>query len=143
LRYASPQQVMAVGQLDRRTDVYSLGATMWELLALRPLFGATDATPTPQLMEQIQREEPERLRRIAPAVGRDLEAIVHKCLEKSPDARYATAGDLATDLGRWLDGEPVRARHVGTMDRTLKWVRRRPILAGLYATTAALVVLAA
>ena len=110
LRYASPQQVLAVGQLDRRSDVYSLGATLWELLALRPLFGATDQTPTPHLMEQIQRDEPERLRRVAPQVGRDLEAIVHKCLEKSPESRYGTAGDLANDLGRWLDGEPVRAR---------------------------------
>src|SRR5207253_5848442 len=63
LRYASPQQVLAVGQLDRRTDVYSLGATHWALLALRPLFGATAQTPTPHLMEQIQRDEPQRLRR--------------------------------------------------------------------------------
>src|SRR5205823_10045352 len=66
LRYASPQQVLAVGQLDRRTDTYSLGATLWELLALRPLFGATEQTPTPELMEKIQREEPERLRRRHP-----------------------------------------------------------------------------
>src|SRR5262249_58540599 len=51
LRYASPQQVLAVGKLDRRSDVYSLGATLWELLALRPLFGATDQMPTPELME--------------------------------------------------------------------------------------------
>ena len=91
LRYASPEQVLAVGRLDRRSDVYSLGATLWELLTLRPLFGATDQTPTPELMEKIQREEPERLARHNPAVGRDLEAIVLKCLEKRPMRRYATA----------------------------------------------------
>ena len=67
LRYASPQQVLAVGQLDRRSDVYSLGATLWELLALRPLFGATDQMPSPVLMEKIQREEPDRLHALAPA----------------------------------------------------------------------------
>ena len=77
---------------------------------MRPLFGATDQTPTPELMEMIQRNEPERLGRVNAAVGRDLEAIVHKCLEKSADARYATAGELAADLDRWLAGEPVRAR---------------------------------
>src|SRR5439155_4274144 len=84
LRYASPQQVLSVGRLDRRSDVYSLGATLWELLTLRPLFGATDQTPTPQLMLDIQNREPERLRRVNPSVGRDLEAVVHKCLEKRP-----------------------------------------------------------
>lgn len=131
LRYASPQQVLAAGQIDRRSDVYSLGATLWELLALRPLFGATDQTPTPQLMEMIQRDEPERLGRINSDVGRDLEAIVHKCLEKSPESRYATAGALADDLGRWLGGEPVQARPVHGWERAAKWVRRRPLLTGL------------
>src|SRR5262249_39800116 len=82
LRYASPQQVLAVERLDRRSDVYSLGATLWELLALRPLFGATGAMPTPELMEKIQREEPGRLRAYHPGIARDLEAIVFKCLEK-------------------------------------------------------------
>src|SRR5205085_8575223 len=57
LRYASPEQVLAVRTVDHRADVYSLGATLWELLALRPLFGATDGTPTPELMEKIQRDE--------------------------------------------------------------------------------------
>src|SRR5213079_468184 len=74
LRYASPQQVLAVGQLDRRSDVYSLGATLWELLTLQPLFGATEQTPTPELMERIQREDPGRLRAHHPGIARDLEA---------------------------------------------------------------------
>ena len=131
LRYASPQQVLAVGQLDRRTDVYSLGATLWEVLALRPLFGATEETPTPILMEKIQREEPERLRRLHPGLSRDLEAIVHKCLEKDPARRYPTAAELARDLGRYQNGEPVRARPVRSWERGWKWVRRRPGAAAL------------
>src|SRR5437870_3821849 len=107
LRYASPEQVLSIGRLDRRSDVYSLGATLWELLTLRPLFGATDQTPTPQLMLDIQNREPERLRRVNPSVGRDLEAVVHKCLEKRPEHRYANAQELADDLQHVLDGEPV------------------------------------
>src|SRR5207245_5763894 len=70
LRYASPEQVLAAGRVDRRSDVYSLGATLWELLALRPLFGATDQTPTPLLLEMIRRTEPERMGRMTPDVGR-------------------------------------------------------------------------
>jgi WD40 repeat protein/serine/threonine protein kinase len=132
LRYASPQQVLAVGRLDRRTDVYSLGATLWELLALQPIFDATEETPTPLLMEKIQREEPERLRKHHPGIPRDLEAIVHRCLEKTPDKRYATAHDLASDLRHFLDGEPVRARPVTAWERAWKWVRRHPATAAVY-----------
>ena len=132
LRYASPQQVLAVGALDRRSDVYGLGATLWELLALRPLFNATEQTPTPELMEKIQRDEPERLRRYAPAVGRDLEAIVHCCLEKDPKKRYASALELARDLGRFQAKEPIQARPVGQVERGLKWIRRRPTQAAAY-----------
>jgi hypothetical protein len=124
LRYASPEQVLAVAAVDGRSDVYSLGATLWELLALRPLFGATEAMPTPRLMEMIQRDEPARLRSVQVGLSRDLEAVVHKCLEKRASDRYATARELADDLGRYLDGEPVRARPGGWLDRRLKWARR-------------------
>jgi tetratricopeptide (TPR) repeat protein len=130
LRYASPEQVLAVGRVDRRADVYGLGATLWELLALRPLFGATDQTPTPQLMMDIQQREPDRLRGHNRAVGRDLEAVVHRCLEKRPERRYPTAKDLADDLRRVLAGEPVVARPVTSLDRGLKWARRNPVIAG-------------
>ncbi len=131
LRYASPQQVLAVARLNRRTDVYSLGATLWELLTLRPLYGADDDTPPPELMESIQRQEPELPRKYNPELPRDLEAIVLKCLEKEPARRYATAGDLAADLGRFLDGETVQARPVGGIERVWRWVRRRPAIAAL------------
>jgi WD40 repeat protein/tetratricopeptide (TPR) repeat protein len=131
LRYASPQQVLAVGTLDRRSDVYSLGATLWELLALRPLFGATENTPTPVLMEKIQREEPERLRKCNPGIPADVEAIVHKCLEKDPKRRYPTALALVDDLHRFLAGEPVEARPIRAWEQSLKWARRRPLAAAL------------
>src|SRR5207244_5266697 len=87
LRYASPEQVLSV-PLDRRSDVYSLGATLWELLTLRPLFDATDQTPTHELMLKIQHADPEDPRRINPGVPEDLEAVVLKCLEKDRSRRY-------------------------------------------------------
>jgi serine/threonine protein kinase len=109
LRYASPEQVLSV-PLDRRSDVYSLGATLWELLTLQPLFGATQATPTPELMLKVQSADPEAVRRLNPRVPADLEAVVLKCLEKDRSRRYGTAAEFADDLDRWLRSEPVHAQ---------------------------------
>jgi eukaryotic-like serine/threonine-protein kinase len=139
LRYASPEQVLAVGGLDRRSDVYNLGATLWELLTLRPLFQATEQTPTPELMRRIQVEEPERPGKYHPGLSRDLEAVVLKCLEKDPGRRYATAAELARDLGRWQAGEPVEARPVGDVQRAWRWCRRNPAWAGTLAALVAIV----
>jgi serine/threonine protein kinase/HEAT repeat protein len=127
LRYASPEQVLAAGRVDRRTDVYSLGATLWELLTLRPLYGATDDTPTPELMQRIQFAEPERPRKYHPGLPPDLEAVVLKCLEKDPGHRYATAKELADDLGRWQRGEPVQARPLTLGSRLAKKARRHRV----------------
>jgi WD40 repeat protein len=137
LRYASPEQVLSV-PLDRRTDVYSLGATLWELLTLRPLYGATDQTPTPELMLKIQHSDPEFPRDLNPRIPGDLEAIVLKCLEKDRARRYGTAAELAADLSRWLGGEPVKARPVGPIERGWRWCRRNPAESGLLATGTAL-----
>jgi serine/threonine protein kinase/ABC-type glycerol-3-phosphate transport system substrate-binding protein len=131
LRYASPEQVLAVGGLDRRSDVYNLGATLWELLTLRPMFGATEQTPTPELMRRIQYQEPERPRKYHPRLARDLEAIVLKCLEKDPKRRYATAHELVRDLQRYQAGESVVARPVGRAQRGWRWCRRNPVAAAL------------
>jgi formylglycine-generating enzyme required for sulfatase activity len=106
---------------------------MWELLTLRPLFGATEQTPTPELMRRIQVEEVERPRKYHAGLSRDLEAIVLKCLEKDARQRYATAAELAQDLERYQQGELVRARPVRGLERRWKWVKRRPLLAGLTA----------
>src|SRR5262249_15341673 len=126
--------------LDRRSDVYSLGATLWELLALGPLYGATEQTPRFELMKRIQATEPGRLCREVPAVSRDLEAVVLKCLEKEPGGRYATARDWADDLGRFLDGEPVSARPVSSVERGWKWAKRRPLAAALVGVSSLMMV---
>jgi eukaryotic-like serine/threonine-protein kinase len=139
LRYASPEQVLAVGGLDRRSDVYNLGATLWELLTLRPLFNATEQTPTPELMRRIQVEEPERLRKYHAGLSRDLEAIALKCLEKDAHRRYATARDLARDLERYQAGEPVQARPVGQVQRSWRWCRRNPAWASMFVVLALVV----
>ncbi len=139
LRYASPEQILAVGQLDRRSDVYSLGATLWELLTLRPLYDAGDDTPPPELMRRIQFQEPGRLRKHHPGIARDLDAVVQKCLEKDPARRYASAAALAEDLRRFLAGEPVQARPVGEAQRLWRWCRRNPVTASLLAALALVV----
>jgi serine/threonine protein kinase/tetratricopeptide (TPR) repeat protein len=124
LRYASPEQVLAVDRVDGRSDVYSLGAVLWELLTLQPLYGATDSTPSPELMQRIQYAEPERIRRFNPSVPADLEAIVLQCLEKDRARRYPSAAALAEDLGHWQAGVPVLA-HPQTLRYLLgKYARR-------------------
>lgn len=122
LRYASPEQVLSVDRLDRRSDVYSMGATLWELLTLQPLFNATDATPSADLMRWIPVREPDPIRKYNRSISPDLEAIVHRCLEKDPTKRYATAKELEEDLARWLAAEPVRARR-----RTALYIARKRI----------------
>ncbi|HZU36737.1 MAG TPA: serine/threonine-protein kinase, partial [Gemmataceae bacterium] len=124
LRYASPEQVLAVGDLDRRTDVYSLGATLWELLTLRPLFGADDKMPIPDLMLKIQSTDPEKVRVHNPRVPSDLQAIVRRCLDKDRNRRYATAAELAQDLARWQRGEVVLAQPPSLHYLLRKQIRR-------------------
>jgi WD40 repeat protein/serine/threonine protein kinase/tetratricopeptide (TPR) repeat protein len=138
LRYASPEQ-LGGATLDRRADVYSLGATLWELLTFRPFLGVTDQTPTPDAILKVQQAEPERVRRHNPRVPADLEAVVARCVEKDRSRRYATAADLAADLGRWQRGEPVQAQppSLSYLLRKRAWRYRVPL------TAAALVLLAA
>src|SRR5262249_38385840 len=105
LRYMSPEQALAKRVVvDHRTDVYSLGATLYELLALRPVFEGTDRQ---ELLRQIAFEEPKPPRRVNRAVPAELEVIVLKALEKNPADRYATARALADDLRRFLDDRPI------------------------------------
>ncbi len=119
--YMAPEQ--ARGQrTDARTDVYSLGATLYELL--------TDEVPFPggtvyEILKKVEDEPPRPPRSLDRTIDRDLETIALKCLEKEPGRRYASAKALADDLDRWLDGEPVLARPVSTAYRLRKYLRKR------------------
>jgi serine/threonine protein kinase len=122
VRYMSPEQ--AQGQqtaIDHRTDVYSLGATLYELLTLQPAFNGTGRQ---ELLRQITSEEPSQPRRINRAIPAQLETIVLKAMEKSPQDRYATAQELADDLERYLRDQPIRARRPSILQRARKWGRR-------------------
>jgi eukaryotic-like serine/threonine-protein kinase len=122
LRYMSPEQVRAErGGVDCSTDIYSLGVTLYELITLRPAFDARDRQ---ELLRSILHDEPVAPRKVNPAIPRDLETILLKAIEKEPQARYASAAELADDLRHFLADEPVRARRPGLVDRTVKWVRR-------------------
>lgn len=129
LRYASPEQVLAAEKVDRRSDIYGLGATLWELLTLRPLFDADEQVPEAEVMRRIQLDEPESVRKHNNRVDKDLDAIIGKCLEKRPDRRYATARELSEDLRRWQRRDPVLARRVTKLEKGARWFARRPALA--------------
>jgi serine/threonine protein kinase/Flp pilus assembly protein TadD len=126
LRYMSPEQALAKRVvIDHRTDIYSLGATLYELLTLEPAFGGTDRQ---ELLRQIAFEEPRALRRIRRGIPPELETIVLKAMEKNPAERYATARELADDLRRFLMQEPIRAKKPTLLQAARKWTRRHRAL---------------
>ncbi len=122
--YMAPEQVEGrVNELDNRTDVYGLGAVLYELLAgVAPYRGQTEI----DTLRQLIATEPVPPRKLRPDIPRDLEAIALKCLAKNPAHRYQTAVGLAQDLRRYLAGEPTVARPPGWAERTMKWSRRHP-----------------
>jgi tetratricopeptide (TPR) repeat protein len=128
LRYMAPERFQ--GKSDARSDVYSLGLTLYELLTFRPAFDVADRS---KLIHCVTHEEPLPPRRVNPEVPRDLETIVLKAIAKEPAHRYATAAALAEDLKRFLDLKPIRARRVGLPERFWRWCRRNPAVASLLA----------
>jgi WD40 repeat protein len=133
LRYMPPEAFE--GKADARGDVYALGLTLYEMLALRPAFAEKDRA---LLISRVTTGEPERLDRLNPAIPRDLVTIVHKSIDRDPRGRYKTAGDMAADLQRFLDDVPIQARRVSQLERLGRWARHHR---GLAATLAALLVL--
>ncbi|MBI2808293.1 MAG: protein kinase [Planctomycetes bacterium] len=137
--YMAPEQ--AEGKKDRigpATDIYALGAVLYELLAGKPPFQGINPLDA---LRQVVNVDPTPPSAFAPQTPRDLEAICLKCLEKSPAQRYASALELADDLRRYLDGKPVTARHLGWLGRTWKMVRRHPQGVALVGSLAVLVCL--
>ncbi len=122
LRYMSPEQVLARRVLiDGRTDIYSLGVTLYELLTLRP---AIDGKDRSEIMRRIAEEEPAPVRKLNPAVPRDLETVIQKAISKEPSGRYGTAKELADELRRFLEHRPIISRPPNLVDRAAKWARR-------------------
>lgn len=122
MRYMSPEQAAGrAAVVDQRTDVYSLGATLYELVTLRHAFEGEDG---PTLLRRIEQEEPRPLRQLQPRVPADLETVIHKAMAKSPAERYQTATDFADDLRRVLEGQPTLAKPPSVVDRLTKWTRR-------------------
>jgi serine/threonine protein kinase len=127
--YMAPEQAAArMDEVGPASDIYSLGAVLYELVTGRPPFRAETALAT---LEQVTEDDPVPPRQLQPGVARDLETICLKCLEKDPAKRYVTADDLAADLGRYLNQEPIVARRQNLFVYVSKWVRRRPAAAAL------------
>jgi len=141
LRYMSPEQAMAIRVIvDHRTDIYSLGASLYELLTLEPVFSGHDRQ---ELLRQIAFEDPKPPRRLNKAIPPELETIVLKAVEKNLADRYATAQELADDLQRYLDDKAIRAKRPTKVQRIRKLARRHPGVTRTAALSAVLLLITA
>jgi len=138
LRYMAPEQL--AGQADARSDICSLGLTLYELLIFQPAYPGADK---PRLIARILQEEPARPRALDPRIPLDLETIVLKATARDPAHRYQSAGELASDLQCFLEDRPIAARQTSAHERLWRWCRRNPAMASLAGATVLLTLLAA
>src|SRR5262245_310239 len=135
IRYMAPERFR--GQCDVRADVYAVGLTLYELLALKPAYASADRL---QLIEQLRQADPPTPRTRDPRIPLDLDTIVVKAIDKDPKRRYQSADELAEDLQRFVADEPIKARRIGTLERFARWCRRNPAVAASLAASALILV---
>jgi tetratricopeptide (TPR) repeat protein len=138
LRYMAPEQFR--GECNTKSDIYSLGLTLYELATLKPAFDSSDPST---LMRKVAEGNTPAPRRLQPEIPRDLETIVLKSIACTPSDRYPSAGDLAADLRAFLEDRPIQARRVTPVERLWRWGRRNPLVAGLTSTVLVLLLVVA
>ena len=139
LRYMAPEQALAKRiVVDHRADIYSLGVTLYELLALRPVYAGASRE---ELLKQLAFDEPKPIRQFHADVPADLEMIVLKAISKDPDERYTTAAEMADDLRAFSENRPIKARRPTIIQRTTKWSRRHKTLVNTAAASLAVAIL--
>src|SRR5262249_11421898 len=134
LRYMAPERFR--GRSDRRSDVYSLGITLYEMATLRPAFEAHDRAT---LIDRVIHESPTAPRGLDAQIPRDLETIIVKTIAKEPSDRFSTAAELAEELRRFIENRPILSRPVSSVERAWRWCRRNPLIAAPCAVAATLV----